>query len=129
MPIRYHRDDEQRRIVLTIEGQLTISEWAECLARQIEEEVWGYGTLYDFTAADARFPGPGELATIAKATMQLAEQHAARGPVAFAVMDDAEHHGIHGWLVTVGAALPFRMAVFRTREDAERWLDAAQRRG
>lgn len=126
MPLHYQRDDVHRRVVLTGERQVTAKEWVDCLAQQVEDGAWHYATLYDFTAPHSALPGPDEAAKLTTTALQLQEEVGIRGPLAFAVGDYPEYHGVRGWVDTVGTRLPYKVQAFRTRQDAERWLEAVE---
>jgi hypothetical protein len=47
MPIRYHRDDSRRRVVVTVEGAVEPADALAVIERQRLEDAWSYGLLYD----------------------------------------------------------------------------------
>jgi hypothetical protein len=123
MPLHFHRDDTHCRVILTGQGAVNLNDWTEAMVLVVEEEVWGYATLYDFTTPNALLPNAAEVTEITRLTTELCDEHGPRGPVAFAVSDVSEYHHTRGWVDTVGKTVSWNVGVFRTRQDAERWLD------
>jgi hypothetical protein len=48
MPVQYERDDVRRRVVITVQGALQMSEMLTAIERQRTEDTWTYGALFDF---------------------------------------------------------------------------------
>ena len=124
MPMHYRRENPKERLVLTIEGTATVADWAAAVARQLEEEIWHYAVLYDATGQHARLPSPSEVAEITRCALSLHSEIGRRGPIAFATGASDIYGDIRAWCDTVGARLPYPTEVFRTVDDAVRWLDA-----
>jgi hypothetical protein len=124
--LHFTRDDVRRRVVLTGDGQTSLNDWTSSTERILEEEAWGYATLYDFTAPDATLPTAFDVTTITKLGMQLVTDNGPRGPVAFAVDDESEYLHTRGWIDSVGQRVPWPVAAFRTIVEAEAWLAARE---
>jgi hypothetical protein len=119
MPFDFKRDDDRRRVTVTIWGSISTEQDLEIIARfRREPELGRYGILYDAVGAigtptinDAKLYIDQELATLGSLT---------RGPVAVLVSDP----GIYN-IACVYAALghgTLNIQVFRNRDDAEHWL-------
>ena len=124
MPLHFDRNDQTRRITLTGQGAVNLRDWTDAMVHVVEEDAWGYATLYDFTMPYALLPSATEVTEITRLTTELCQEHGPRGPVAFAVADWSEYHHTRGWIDTVGKTVEWKVGIFRTRQDADRWLDS-----
>lgn len=117
-PIRYDRDDHRKTAVLTITGQLDLSDLLSCLERHRAAGAWTYPLLYDVRAMTTA-PSMENLRLLACSTRQgLTEP--ARGRVAILASDPM----IYGRACTYAAMADVGTAVqvFRDRKEAETWL-------
>ena len=115
----YQRDDEQRRIVVTMIGSADASHFLSVIERQRREGTWHYGLLYDLRRLTTPLLIPeqrGFLTHIA-ATPETA---AGRGPVAFVAVAPAVYAS--SCLYATLARAECTMAVFREMADAYAWL-------
>jgi hypothetical protein len=118
--VTYARDDERRRIRVSLSGYVTLPELIAIVDRQASEGTWMYGILYDTQSMDEPPPLDDMQAVLAH-VRQLADEHGPRGPVAI-VARSAD---------TVASALMYahragddlKLEVFWDTEDAELWLD------
>lgn len=82
MPIGIARDDEQRRITVTVSDPWSVEEILRfTVDRQLAEQVWTYGTLYDLRGSNWVPSEPDVLWLVKRGQQQIA-RHGARGPVA-----------------------------------------------
>ena len=119
MPITYERDDDRRRIVVTVVGTVTLQEFLGILECQATEGTWRYGLLY--IADRLEPPSTVDLRTMVTHVQRLIIQHGPRGPVAI-VSDTVAIYGIARTYALLSERLPQDLAVFRTAGDADRWL-------
>ena len=120
MPIRsYTLDDARRRIVVIGDGPLTAEELISVVSRQVSDDAWTYGLLYE---ADA---GPEAINVLRVHLQQTARSLGPRGPVA--VVSRGPDAANVAWYMTSAAG---EIGVFAHRQDAEAWLDERKgRRG
>jgi len=123
VPIGIARDDEQRRITVTVSDPWSVEEIAIAVDRQLAEQVWNYGTLYDLRGS-SWVPSEPDVMWLVKRGQQQIARHGARGPVAVLLDANnqaallrkyAEYSGEHSHL-TVG--------VFDEPAAASEWLTA-----
>ena len=121
MPVLYERDDDRRRILVTVIGAVGLEEFIGLLERQAREGMWRYGVLYN---ADGLEPPPAaEVRTMVIHLERLIAQHGPRGPVAI-VSKTAAIYGTPRMYSTLTERLHLDVAVFRTAGEADRWLTA-----
>jgi hypothetical protein len=118
MPVRYERNDAQRRVVVTVQGAFQTSDMLAVIERHRSEDAWGYGILYDLRhlAGDATVP---ELREILKQAASRPTE-GRRGPVALLVTDPILYR-----LACTYAALgrtTVTVQVFRDSDEADLWL-------
>ncbi len=116
MPIlSYTRDNARRRIVVIGDGPLTAEELISVVNRQIADNAWTYGLLYEATA------GPEAIDGLLDHLRQTAPSLGRRGPVA--VVSQGPDAANVARYVTSAAG---EIAVFVSRQNAEAWLDERQ---
>ncbi len=81
MPIAITRDDEQRRITVIVSDPWSVEEIAIAVDRQLAEQVWTYGTLYDLRGSNW-VPSEADVLWLVKRGQQQVARHGARGAVA-----------------------------------------------
>lgn len=81
MPIAINRDDEQRRITVIVSDPWSVEEIAIAVDRQLAEQVWTYGTLYDLRGS-SWVPSEADVLWLVKRGQQQVARHGARGPIA-----------------------------------------------
>ena len=90
MPIAIARDDEQRRITVTVSDPWSVEEIAIATDRQLADQVWTWGTLYDLRGSNW-VPSEADVLWLVKRGQQQVARHGARGPVA--VLLDGNNRG------------------------------------
>lgn len=124
MPIVVNRDDERRRVTVAVSDPWSVEEVAVVSERQVAEQTWRYGTLYDLRGS-TWVPSEPDMQWLAQRGQQLATRHGARGPVAVLVDADAseqlaQRYAQYGRLR--GGNDPIQ--IFRSASDAAEWLSA-----
>lgn len=124
MPIVVNRDDQQRRVTVTVSDPWSVEEVAIASERQIAEQTWRYGTLYDLRGS-TWVPSEPDMQWLAQRGQQLAARHGARGPVAVLVDASAsellaQRYAQYGRLRGDQDAIQ----IFRNEADALRWFSA-----
>jgi hypothetical protein len=120
MPVRYERDDRQRRLRFVLIAPVTVDELATAIQRQADEGVWRYGVLVDARLAMLETL---DHAAIQELVTTLVLRHGPRGPLAVAAsastVAKANLYGVKAEQQQLG---PWE--VFWDLDDAERWLSA-----
>jgi hypothetical protein len=119
MPVRYERDDAQRRVVVTVEGALQMSEMLAAIERQRADDTWNYGTLFDLRRVEGH-PTVAELRDL----MSQASVHpmaAGRpGPIALLAIEATLYNRLCTYAALTQGKLT--LEVFREVDEADRWL-------
>jgi hypothetical protein len=121
MPIHYERDDERHRIVAVSIGTVTLEEALAVIDRQLAEDAWSYGVLYDVRAGHAS-PSAADVHELLKHVGRLTTQHGPRGRVALVVLDPALSKMARRY-ASLGELTALDVRVFTSIRQAERWLD------
>jgi hypothetical protein len=119
-PFQFTRDDGRRRVRVTLNRTLGAAELISIVDRQVEENAWTYGTLYDLRLIDIAIDRRSAI-EVAEHVQTLAEQHGRRGPVAFVTRKVDVVAAGHAYALDStrqGRAVD----VFWDIDDAERWL-------
>jgi hypothetical protein len=119
-PFQFTRDDERRRIRVTLRRTLGATELIAIINRQIDEHAWSYGTLYDLRLIDRAIDRRTAI-EVAEHVQKMAEQHGRRGPVAIVTRKVDVVAAGHAYALDntrQGRAVD----VFWDIDDAERWL-------
>ena len=116
MPIRsYTRDAARRRIVVIGDGPLTADDLIGVVNRQVSDNAWTWGLLYEATAA------PEAIDALLVHLRQIAPGLGPRGPVAVVSLGpDAAN------VARYVASAAGEIAVFVSRRAADTWLDDRQ---
>jgi hypothetical protein len=118
MPISYHRDDAQRRILTVGVGTFLADDVIEILARMRAEGVWNYSRLNDLRRMSGK-PSVSDLRRILDAASQPGPYGQAPGPIAVVVTDPT----LYGMVCAFAAlAPPGAFGVFSDRAEADAWL-------
>ena len=80
----FKRDDDERRVIVTVTGAMTLDVWAAALGHQILEGAWHYSAILDVTEATS-FRCTGALDHMIAYGDQLTAERGVRGPVALVV--------------------------------------------
>lgn len=126
MPIAITKDDAQRRITVVISDPWSVEEIAIAVDRQLADQVWAYGTLYDLRGSNW-VPSEPDMLWLVKRGQQQVARHGARGPVAVlldgnsqaALLTTYAEYGAEHSHLTVG--------VFDDEAAARQWLAAHTR--
>jgi hypothetical protein len=117
---QFTRDDERRRIRVTLQRTLGAAELISIVDRQVQENAWTYGTLYDLRVIDRAIDRRSAI-EVAEHVQKVAEQHGRRGPVAIVTRKVDVLAAGHVYALDntrQGRAVD----VFWDIDDAERWL-------
>lgn len=124
MPIAITRDDEQRRVTVTVSDPWSVEEVAVVSDRQVSQQIWRYGTLYDLRGS-TWVPSEPDMAWLVKRGHQLVALHGARGPVAVLVDPAAPAHVAQRYAdYSGGAGQPYPSRIFVDPVEAAEWLSA-----
>jgi hypothetical protein len=120
MAINFQRDDTLRLVILVGSGKVSVDEWAAAVARQLNEGIWHYGSLFDFTAVDTMvgFDEQG----VFTALKELAAAHGPRGPVALVSSTPNVYDGFVAYAGCL-QGLPYQTRPFRDVNQAIVWLE------
>ena len=125
MPIHYERDDARRRIVVMTTGHVTPEDVRGTLERQANEGAWSYAVLYD-ARAGTNVPTAEEVHRLLLHVGTLTARHGPRGPVAL-ISGNTRLSRIGRAYSRLGELTALNVQVFTDVEQAERWLDEAQK--
>src|SRR5262245_20249520 len=118
--ITYIRDDDRRRIRVTIADSATLAELIAVVDRQASEGTWQYGMLYDVRAlGDPSTAADRE--TVLNHVRRLITVHGPRGPVAVVARSSATIGTAQMYSHRAGEDL--MLQVFWDLDEAERWLE------
>lgn len=121
MPIAMTRDDEQRRVTVTVSDPWSVEEVVVAGDRQIAGGAWRHGTLYDLHGS-TWVPSEPDLLWLVKRGHQQVALHGARGPVAIVVDGTTSPHLVQCYVQYGGGTDVVR--VFETSAAAAGWLAA-----
>jgi hypothetical protein len=121
MPLTYRRDDGRRMVTVTAVGEITLTEAIEMLDRRVIDGTWSYSLLYDGRQRTGTMDAQ-EVRILVELTRSLSNRHGPSGPMAL-VRDDADGHSVGRMFGSLSEDVHPRVAVFRTIEEAEQWLD------
>jgi len=130
MPLQYAFDEQRRRFIVTLTGEVTLDQLASFVASQITSGSWRHSVLYDATAPGVTLQ-PLETMPI-DLWRELTHEYGARGLTVWAVADDVQREIATRYVEAAAAAGLFVSAVFSEVGPAQRWLDdqeAAARNG
>jgi hypothetical protein len=83
MPIRYERDDDRRRVVITMDGPFEPADFLAVIERWRGEDVGAYGMLYDLRG----MTGVPSVADLRQFMSEAARTTRPRGPLAILATD------------------------------------------
>jgi hypothetical protein len=122
MPISITRDDERRRISVTITDPWSVEEIAVAMDRQISEGIWKYGTLYDLTGS-AWVPSEPDVLWLVKRAQQQAALHGVRGAIAVLIDSSSADRALLRQYAEYGETHSHVVVrVFDDRAAADAWL-------
>jgi hypothetical protein len=117
---QFARDDERRRLRVTLKRTLGAAELISIVDRQVEENAWSYGTLYDLRLLDRAIDRRSAI-EVAAHVQKVAEQHGRRGPVAIVTRKVDVVAAGHAYALD-STRQGRAVEVFWDIDDAERWL-------
>jgi hypothetical protein len=120
----YVRDDGRRRIRITANQPLQGDDLIAIVERQVREDAWTYGILYDLRAVSGATP-KGDVRAVADHVLALVTVHGPRGAVAL-VTRTIDMVGTGQMYAFLGARAGIKVEVFWDLIEAERWLDEQQ---
>ena len=121
MPIAISRDDEQRRLTVTVTDPWSVEEIAVAMDRQISERAWKYGTLYDLRTT-ASVPSEPDVQWLVKRAQQQATLHGTRGPIAVLIGGAADRGLLQQYVEYGGEHSYVVIRVFDDGTAAHNWL-------
>ena len=121
MPLTYRRDDARRMVTVTAVGEITLTEAIEMLDRRVMDGTWSYSLLYDGRQRTGTMDAQ-EVRILVELTRSLSNRHGPSGPMAL-VREDTGGYGMLRMFGSLTEDINPRVAVFRTIEEAEQWLD------
>jgi hypothetical protein len=118
----YVRDDQRRRIFVVAHEPLLSDDLLAIIDRQLRENTWAYGMLYDVRAIQ-QDTSKLETRALAEYVRAQVARYGPRGSLAIvtsvpATMAVGQTYGFY-----LGANIGFRVEVFHDAAEAERWLD------
>jgi hypothetical protein len=119
MPVEFLRDDERRRVRVTLLGAVSIDAMKAILDRQIIEGAWTYGLFYDVRSLTA-LPSAADAHEGLEHLRKTVESRGPRGPVALVARDAGAIGFAQRYGMRAGTLL--QMEVFWDVDEAERWL-------
>jgi hypothetical protein len=121
MPDRYERDDDRRRVVITMDGPFEPADFLAVIERWRGEDVGAYDMLYDLRG----MTGVPSVADLGQFMSEAARTTRPRGPLAILATDPVIY-GRACTYATLGRAT-LTIEVFRDLDKAEQWLTAQVR--
>jgi hypothetical protein len=119
MAYQYHRDDVNRRVVVTIAGRYSKDESLEIVRRHQMEAIGSYGILYDLM----NMTGKQTLAEMREVIANKLSSNVGRlGPVAVLACEPEVYSAACTYAALASGKLVIVIEVFRDRADAETWL-------
>jgi hypothetical protein len=122
MPITVERDDSRRLMVARAVGLVLPDELFEFVRRERNGPYAGYALLFDATGARTRAE-PADVQRLLNQVLTDAAVSGPRGPVAIVATEDIGELARTYEAASHGAGLHV-IRVFRSRDRAQRWLDA-----
>jgi hypothetical protein len=123
MPIRWTISDEERLVVATTEGVVTLKDLAAYLDALVVAEAMPYAKLFDASDIDPQATDHDVMMLGARMRAYVATWPA--GPLAFVVTTRVARDFVDRFLNLAAAARPVN--IFQTADEARRWLDAQPR--
>ena len=124
LPNDYVRDDWQRLIYVRASRTLTAADVFRVLDRQVRQDAWTYGLLYDLRLTFAP-TAPHDSQAIAEYVAHLVATHGRRGPVALVTKEHAMGAALAMHERHAGDAVTIR--VFGDFNQAKEWLRKQRR--
>lgn len=123
MPIRWTISHEERLVVATTEGVVTLKDIEAYLDAVVVADAAPYAKLFD--ASDVDLQASDDDVMMLGARMRAYVATGPAGPVAFVVTTPLAREFVDRFLNLAAARRP--ADIFRTADEARRWLDAQPR--
>ena len=121
MPLVYERDDERRRITVTMTGPAVLSELIANLEHLAAEGVWRYAVMYDGQLVTTPL-SIEDTRTMVLVVRQLTALYGARGPVALVMTTTAALLEMARMYSMLAEGSGLTSEVFHDFAAAEAWL-------
>lgn len=118
----YHRDDAHRRLRVVAHRPLRPEDFVAIVRRQLAEDTWTYGLVYDMRGVGGLAASTDEAKRIAEQVRAQIDGHGRRGPVAV-VTPQANAIGVAQGYAYFARQQGFLVEVFWDMSEAEEWLD------
>ena len=125
MPIRWTISHDERLVMVTAEGPLTLLEIEAYFDALIVANAQPYGKLLDATTMEAQLTDADVMAIGARMSAYVKDQKWEGGPAAFVATSRANREFIKRFINL--SASPRQAKVFQTVEAARRWLEEQMR--
>jgi hypothetical protein len=124
MPTQYERDDELRRVIVTMTGAVEPRDFIAVIERQRAEGTWSYGLLYDLRhmTTPQSLAAQRDFKHHSAPSREVAES---RGPVAFLADDVPMYTSACRYAILMRPEM--MIEVFRDGNEADAWLIAHAR--
>jgi hypothetical protein len=119
MPYKYVRDDERRRIRITIDDTSTVDDWIASVDRQLGEGAWAFAVLVD-ARLQSKIPSVDEVRSFLKHVRELVDLYGPRGPLAIVATGSGP---IAGAQIYKAVGEKRDLEIFWDVDQAQRWLD------
>ena len=123
MPIRWTISHEERLVVATTEGVVTLKDIEAYLDALVVAEAMPYAKLFDATDVDPQATDHDVMMLGARMRAYVATWPG--GPIAFVVTTRLAREFVDRFLNLAAASRPAN--IFQTADEARRWLDAQPR--
>jgi len=123
MPIRWTISHEERLVVATTDGVVTLKDIEAYLDALVVAEAMPYAKLFDATDVDPQATDHDVMMLGARMRAYVATWPG--GPIAFVVTTRLEREFVDRFLNLAAASRPAN--IFQTADEARRWLDAQPR--
>jgi hypothetical protein len=122
MPISYDRLDDERMVVVTLDGTFESDDIVEVMRRVDADSLWSYGMLWNLRHMSGS-PTTDQLWFFSRAYVHAADgPPKTRGPVAVVTVDDEMYR--RGCLYVAMTRPQLDIDVFRDLDEARTWLSA-----
>ncbi|MBI2736626.1 MAG: hypothetical protein HYX38_08805 [Rhodospirillales bacterium] len=125
MPMRWTISHDERLVLVTAEGPVTLPEIEDYFDAVIVAGAQPYAKLLDATTMEARLTDDDVMAIGARMSAYVKDQKWPGGPAAFVVTTRANREFVRRFINL--AASPRQAKIFQTVDEARRWLDGQVR--
>jgi hypothetical protein len=126
VPVTADRDDERRRVTVTVTDPWSVEEIAVTMDQQLAEQTWAYAVIYDVSRT-AWIPSEPDVLWLVKRGQQQVARHGARGPIAVITSHRPEAQPLQSYAAYGGEQSRALISVFTDADAAERWLEEQAR--